>query len=67
MTDRPIDAARSLRRGEGLLGLDPKMVILGLLEEIEHLQRVGAVPCAICGAGPTQNCDPTVHAVAGEA
>lgn len=63
----PVEAARRMRRGEGLgLGMCPQAVILGLLDEIERLERerdqaaIG-VRCDVCGAGPTENCKPEAH------
>lgn len=62
-----LDAAESLRRGEGLLGLSANTVILALLAEVERLQAfvpvrvVAGIPCAVCGAGPTEHCDRRVH------
>lgn len=72
MSRCPIESARALRRGEGLgLGVEPKDVILGLLDEVERLQGlvrplptivpVAGVACSECGAGPTQDCDRALH------
>lgn len=55
-----IAAARRMKRGEGL-GACPHEVIFGLLEIIDRLQADGAVPCALCGAKPGEDCDVPFH------